>query len=478
MARRQDTRKIRSPLIQRLVKAAEHDEKGGSPDLDLPPGDREVVEAFQDFLLQRRELRRQKEAPPPGGDRSTPDRPPPVERPWSRIEDRLERELARQKEYEIREIWLIEAFRNFLEVKRSNPASDFVLRPRPPVRFDLTARSFRLIDATNSVFEIDCELSVGVSLDDAVTYLVQAGLSTDRQKLLAQVKLDSILIFEQERVRELLTALLKVRLRTGSLEEKYGYFRYGTRSDRIWYIQNVKATLFHAGGFASTPFDRFLFSIDFHVGLGPDITHVDLNVDEIELPARLLAQGFGSGEFLIDAERSRLLVLGILEDETHYFENVARLEIAVRRSPLRILTRIGVPLLFMVLILLAGSWTLYDMPRDLTVTMIPTLFVAMVALQLTAVQGMPRDSPLSILDYLFLASYTLVIWLFLGLLDLPWINRGLELLGHLTGQGCCTAGHKNLRCAVSAGAAAYAVAVLVILALGLYRFREDPKGRP
>ena len=44
--------------------------------------------------------------------------------------------------------------------------------------------------------------------------------------------------------------------------------------------------------------------------------------------------------------------------------------------------------------------------------LIPSIFLAMVALQLTASYGMPRGAPFSRLDMLFVFSYSLLIVLF------------------------------------------------------------------
>lgn len=448
---------IKSSLLRLLVRNSAEDDKGipYSTVGGLSTEELILVDEFRHFLLQRR-------------CQSQDSQPGPGRQHWQKITQQLEEHLGMNMEYEIGEIWTIELFRSFLEGKSRDPGIQFVPRFRPQVRFGLTAQGFRLIDATNSTFEIKCELSAGMPVADAVQYLNDAGVPTSRDQLLSQVKLDSIVLFKDS-VRELLTALLKARLRSGTLEESYSYFRYGSRSDSIWFIQDVKATVCNDGGFSNTPFDRFVFAMDFHVGLGPDVTQIEFDISPPELPHQLLAKGFGAGEFSVARDQSRLTALGLIQDKTHYIENVARLELLIQRSPFRVLSRIGLPLFFMVAMLLLGSQAHAGQSKDLTMAMIPTIFVAMVALQLTAMQGMPRNAPLSILDWLFLASYGLAIWLFVGHLGLPWVRDRIWMLGYLIRDPCDQKYPDSLHCVVETGGSIWVVAVLCIIVIGLVR---------
>jgi hypothetical protein len=320
--------------------------------------------------------------------------------------------LSLKKEYELKTVRKIERFRTFVEKRRWSLAGASAASANPRLRFGLNIDGFHLVDSTNKTFAVQCEVSVGVPLVDALEYFRQAHLAVTEERLREQITLDGVIVLDGAQ-RDLLEALLKIRMRSGVLEEQYSYFRFGSSTEHIWLIQDVSAKVYHDGGFKNFPFDSFSFVADFNVGLGGDVVNVELEIGgSVRGGESLFSRGFDAGEFRVDLESARLAALGFLEDETHYVENIARLTFTARRPPGRTLARVVLPLLLMVAIVVARSFWADDV-KELRGEFIPTMFVAIVALQLTANQGMPRDAYLSPLDRWFILSYLLAVVLFI-----------------------------------------------------------------
>lgn len=323
---------------------------------------------------------------------------------------------------------------------------------RPRVVFDLVVHGLQLIDPNNLIFELQGEASVGVPLAHAAGYLEVPNASKDLFEALgAKSSCDGILHFHDPNKEKKIRSLLQIRMRGGRLEESYSYFRYGIATGRVWLIQEFNAYLYLSADFENLPFDDFPVVADFNVGLGGDVVNVELIVESTS-PKELFSDGFDAGEFQADTKNASLIPFGYLHDPSHFIDNVVRLAFRVRRNPTNMMLRIGLPLLLMAVLLLAGGWYGGDQMES---QVILAVLVAMVALQLTAAQGMPRDARFSLLDRCFVASYMLAVLLFplshiwehwpewgrklavvvcaLTYLSLlakifyrPWVNRGTE----------------------------------------------------
>lgn len=300
---------------------------------------------------------------------------------------------------------------------------------RPLVTFGLVVHGLQLVDPINLIFELQGEASVGVPLAHAVGYLEEPPQKDPFEALGAKISHDGVLHFHDLGKEKKIRCLLQIRMRGGRLEESYSYFRYGIASGRVWLIQEFSAYFYLPADFKNLPFDKFPVVADFNVGLGGDVVNVELDIDKASAQAPL-SREFDAGEFQHEKANVTLTSIAYLHDPTHFVDNVARLSFRIRRSPRNMMLRIGLPLILMAGLLLAGSWFKVDQMES---QIIPAVLVAMVALQLTAAQGMPRDASFSVLDRCFVTSYLLAVVLFLLPLVSDWSGRELKFV-----VGACT----------------------------------------
>jgi hypothetical protein len=286
-----------------------------------------------------------------------------------------------------------------------------VLRPR--VVFSIIVRRLQLVDPDNGTFSLHCEASVGAPIDHALAYLAKDGIASERLERLKQTSLGGVIWLDDERIATRLSSLLRVRVLSGEIQHWYEYYRFGTTSGHLWLIQSFTVKVHQAADFRNLPFDKFVFAVDFSVGMGGDVANVDLCIDETHTgnPSTLLAPDFNAGEFRFDPQGATLTPLGFLQDPSCYFETVARLQLLLRRSGTPLLLRIVLPQLLMIFMVVAASWVIRDVTAMVT-QLLPTIFLATVALQLTASQRMPRGAPFSRMDRLFLLSYVVIFTLF------------------------------------------------------------------
>jgi len=324
------------------------------------------------------------------------------------MEELLNTFVAQHRAYELSSMRDLERFRDAL--KKGARRSDYI-EGRPLVRFDLIVHGVQLIDPTNLIFELQGEASVGSPFAHVSAFLANAGIELDREKVL----LDGILPVD-EVTTQLLRSLLQIRMRGGKLETGHSYLRYGSASDAIWLIQEFQARIYLTGDYLRLPFDCFPLIADFNVGMGGDAVNVAMEVGNRAGGAGLFSEDFDAGEFQVQKLRSRLRAIAYLEDPTHFVDNIARLEMVLYRPARHVLLRIGLPLLAMVVLLFGGAMLQVD---NMTSGVIPTIIVAIVGLQLTSAQGMPRNAPASLLDYCFFASYAFAVSLFFALELLP-----------------------------------------------------------
>ena len=314
--------------------------------------------------------------------------------------------LFKHQLYEYNFARKIEEFRQFLERDETDT------KP-PTVKFGLAVQRLQFIDPANGTFAAQCEASVGLSIEDAISYLKSVRKSITEDDIHSNIVLGGIIWFEEDDIKDRLEALLKIRAHSGEIESWNQYYRYGNLTKTIWLIQNFTVKIYHKANFRNLPFDSFNFFMDLSIGLGGDIKNVKVESDVWNnKPTTLFSPQFDSGEFEIKQESAALAPIGYLQDPSYYFANVMRLSFDLKRKGRGIILRIIVPIIFMALMILLGSAVIND-KISLITGLIPAVFLSLVALQLTASQEIPRGAPFSKLDKLFVITYIFSIIIFL-----------------------------------------------------------------
>lgn len=332
----------------------------------------------------------------------------------------------------------IERFRNRLECAAND--TPYVLPNRRSVFFSVICYRLQFLDPANGTFALHCEVSCGTPLKCAAEFVRGAGLGLelDEDSAKAAGLCGRPLCFAKPEVADQLSALLKVRVLNGEIEEWYHYFRYGSASGNIWMVQNFTLKLHQEADFRNLPFDDFTFRCDFSIGMGGDVVFVDLCINDASNPDMAFSQRFTAGEFVLQKRNAKLAAFGFLQDPTCYFENIARLEFRVCRNGTPIFLRIGLPLILMMVMAAGGCLLINDHTREsmlaLTTQFLPTLFLSVVALQLTVSQFMPRGAAFSKLDKVFVLSYLFVLVMFVEI-ALPVTWGWLGILGPLAAYG-------------------------------------------
>ncbi len=305
----------------------------------------------------------------------------------------------------------IEKFRNYLE------GLTLKINNRIPIHFSLIAYRLQFIDPENSTFSLQCEISVGASISDTLNYLNENNINITENDIKNYVTLGGVLNFPDDRITQLLENILKVRTLYAENSQWYQYFRYGSASGNIWLIQNFTLNLNQKFDFKDLPFDKFNFAVDFSIGLGTDIVNIDLKPDYSGKPESLFSPHFSSGEFNTLKKSASLAAFGYLQDPSCYFENVIRFDFKLERNSKPIFYRIVLPLILMSSMIGIGSFFSLD-KIAMTTQFLPAIFLSIVALQLTASQGIPRGANFSRLDKIFMISYLYIISLFIDFLIL------------------------------------------------------------